>query len=235
MVRIAIVEDEAVYAQQLEQYLEQYASEHDLTVRITRFEDGLSIAENYHPEWDIIFLDIRMKHLDGMEAARRIRQQDGCVILIFITSMAQYAIHGYEVDAQDFILKPVSYSQLSLRLDKAMRLLRRDAQKYLILPFDGRKEKVAVSDILYVEVQNHNIRVVTQKRGYLLRGTLQEMEEQLADCHFSRCNNCYLVNLQNVTSLMKDSVMVGEHELAVSRPKKKQFMQDLSDYLGAEL
>lgn len=235
MVRIAIVEDEAVYAQQLGQYLEQYASEHGLTIHITRFEDGLSIIEDYRPEWDIIFLDIRMAHMDGMAAARRIREQDNSVILIFITSMAQYAIQGYEVDAQDFILKPVSYSQLALRLDKALRYLQRDTQKYLILPFEGRKEKVAVSDVLYVEVRNHNVQIVTPKRAYLLRGTLQEMEEQLADCHFSRCNHCYLVNLQNVTSFLKDSIMVGGYELAVSRPKKKQFMQDLSDYLGAEL
>ena len=235
MVRVAIVEDETVYVQQLEQYLEQYASEHDLTIRITCFEDGLSIIEDYHPEWDIIFLDIRMAHMDGMETARRIREQDSSVILIFITSMAQYAIRGYEVDAQDFILKPVNYPQLSLRLDKALRLLRRDTQKYLILPFEGRKEKVSVSDILYIEVQNHNVQVMTPNRVYLLRGTLQDMEERLTDCHFSRCNHCYLVNLQNVTSFMKDSVMVGGHELTVSRPKKKQFMQDLSDYLGAEL
>lgn len=76
---------------------------------------------------------------------------------------------------------------------------------------------------------------MTPKRAYFLRETLQEMEEQLAGCHFSRCNHCYLINLQNVTSLLKDSVMVGKYELAVSRPKKKQFMQDLSDYLEAEL
>lgn len=116
-----------------------------------------------------------------------------------------------------------------------MRYLQRDRQRYLVLPFEGRKERVAVSDVLYIEVQNHNVRVVTSKRACLLQGTLQEMEERLADCHFSRCNHCYLVNLQNVTSLLKDSVMVGEHELTVSRPKKKQFMQDLSDYLGTEL
>lgn len=82
-------------------------------------------------------------------------------MLIFITSMAQYAVRGYEVDAQDFILKSVNYPQLSLRLDKAMRLLQWDARKYLILPFGDGKEKVAVSDVLYIEVQNHSVKIVT--------------------------------------------------------------------------
>lgn len=234
MIRVAIVEDEAAYAYQLEGYLTQYANEHELAFAVTRFDDGLSIVEDYRPEWDIIFLDIRMTHMDGMEAARRIRQQDDLVALIFITSMAQYAIQGYEVGALGFILKPLNYPQLSLRLDKVIRLLRRDDQHWLVLPVREGKVRVSVRDILYIEVQNHNVQVVTTQRSYTFRATLAEMMEQLAECHFSRCNHCYLVNLQNVTELLKDSVMVGGHELAVSRPKKKQFMRELSDYLGVE-
>lgn len=130
---------------------------HELIFAVTRFDDGLSIVEDYRPEWDIIFLDICMTHMDGMEAAKRVRKRDELVALIFITSMAQYAIHGYEVDALDFILKPVNYPQLSLRLDKVIRLLGRDDQHWLILPAGEGWKRVSVQDILYIEVQNHNV------------------------------------------------------------------------------
>ena len=232
MYRVAIVEDEAVYAQQLETLLRQYEKERGVAFQISAFADGFAIVRDYRPVWDIIFLDIRMQPMDGMEAARRIRERDGEVLLIFITSLAQYAVQSYEVDAQDFILKPVSYPQLRVRLDKALRLLEHSAQRFLVLPYGELKERVPVRDILFIEVRDHNLEVVTRDRVYSLRAPLQEMEKNLAGCHFSRCNHCYLVNLRNVTGFLKDSVLVGGHTLPVSRPKRKQFLRELSDYLG---
>lgn len=232
MYRVAIVEDEAVYTRQLEAFLRQYEQERGTAFQISTFSDGFAIVRDYRPVWDIIFLDIRMQPMDGMEAARRIRERDGEVLLIFITSLAQYAVQSYEVDAQDFILKPVSYPQLRVRLDKALRLLERAAQRFLVLPYGERKERVPVRDILFIEVRDHNLEVVTRDRVYSLRTPLQEMEKNLDGCHFSRCNHGYLVNLRNVTGFLKDSVLVGGHTLPVSRPKRKQFLQELSDYLG---
>ena len=97
MLQIAIVEDEADLAQQTKDNVVRYLNEHGLEGNIAVFNDGMDIAENYKPIWDILLLDIEMPLLNGMSAAQKIREQDATVVMIFITRMAKYAIKGYGV------------------------------------------------------------------------------------------------------------------------------------------
>ena len=235
MIRIAIVEDERSCAQELQEYIRHYADEHKLEVTATWFQDGVELVEQYVPTWDILFLDIQMPHLDGMETARRIRRQDPDVLLVFITNLARYAIQGYEVDASDFILKPLEYGRFCARMDKLTARLARKQNAFVVLPLAEQKIRVAVEDILYAEVVDHDLQVVTSRQRYLMRCTLQEMEHLVEGQGFSRCNRCYLVNLRRVSGVEKDAVRVGEYTLPISRPRKKQFLKELSDCLGAEL
>ena len=99
MVRIAVVEDEAVSRQLLADYLARYSEENNVPFEVTYFEDGGAIIGDYKPVYDIILMDIQMTHVDGMTAARAIREVDQEVVLVFITSAAQFAIHGYQVGA----------------------------------------------------------------------------------------------------------------------------------------
>ena len=109
MIRIAIVEDDTGYRSQLGKYIEQYQSDFSETVSVSEFSDGLEIVEKYKSEYDIILMDIQMKHMDGMQAAMRIRDMDKNVIIIFITNSAQFAVQGYKVEALDYVLKPIQY------------------------------------------------------------------------------------------------------------------------------
>ena len=113
MIRVAIVEDEAAVREQLAGYVQRCTRQYGTLFEVTMFTDGLEILEEYRPVYDIIFLDVEMPQLDGMETARRIRAMDSEVQLIFITNMAQYAIKGYAVGALDYVLKPVPYFAFS--------------------------------------------------------------------------------------------------------------------------
>ena len=104
MINIAIVEDEAMYAKQLQEFLQQYQKENGEVFNITVYSDGDQIVHKYKSQFDIILMDVEMKFMDGMSAAEEIRKADTEVVIIFITNMAQYAIRGYAVDALDYVL-----------------------------------------------------------------------------------------------------------------------------------
>ena len=108
MLRIAIVEDDRNYIQQLQRYLQRYSQESEQAMDISVFTDGDEITEGYRPVYDIILMDVEMSFMNGMTAAQEIRKLDPEVVIIFITNMVQYAIQGYSVGALDYVLKPVS-------------------------------------------------------------------------------------------------------------------------------
>lgn len=94
MLRVAVVEDETEYRGLIQEMVGRYAKEYDLQIQITAFQDGRELVQNYH-KFDILLMDIEMPHLNGMEAAQKIRELDKEVVIVFITNMAQYAIKGY--------------------------------------------------------------------------------------------------------------------------------------------
>lgn len=232
MIRIAVVEDNKECSDKLVQCLNQFAEEHGRGFDIAIFRDGADLVKIYKSKWDIIFMDIEMPLLDGMATAKEIRKSDPVVIIIFVTQMAQYAIKGYEVDAMDFILKPVSYFPFSLKLKKAISIIENRKQEVVFLPTIGVTKRVPVDDILYVEMVNHRLHFHTVDGIITISGTIKRWEEELIPMHFSRCNSGYLVNLAKVTAYQKDVVVVGEDTLVVSRPRRKAFFQELSDYIG---
>lgn len=234
MIKIAIVEDEAAVRDQLTDYVRRYTRQYGTEFEVTCFTDGDEILENYRPAFDIIFLDVEMKRLNGMETARRIRELDDDVLLIFITNMAQYAIRGYSVGALDYVLKPVPYFAFSQQLLKAVSRLEKRAKRYLTVPVEGGLRRLDTASIYYLESEGHRVHFYTDEGDFSAPGALKTFEEKLAACPFARCNSGYLVNLAQVRELRQSTVQVGPCELQVSRPKRKAFLAALTDYIGGE-
>ena len=232
MIRAVIIEDENGAAELLKSYIDKYAAENGEVFSLERYSDGVEFIEKYSGKCDIVFMDIEMKHMDGMEAARRLRKVDSTVALIFVTNMARLAVKGYEVDALDFIVKPVRYNDFSFRLDKAVSRIKRNEEKFISISLTGGGyAKLVASRIKYVEVMKHNIIFHTDDGDFESYGTLKKVEEQLGTC-FARCNSCYLVNLKYVNFVRDFICDVGGDKLKVSQPKKKEFVQALNNYIG---
>lgn len=146
MLEIAIVEDEENYRKVLCQYLEKYEKETGEKIHTSIFTDGDEIVENYTAKYDIILMDIEMQFMNGMDAAHKIREVDRSVIIIFITNMAQYAIQGYEVDALDYVLKPISYFAFSQKIQRAVGRMKKREERYINIISKSGVNKVAVNE-----------------------------------------------------------------------------------------
>ncbi len=232
MYRIAVVDDDREFSAKLREYLEQYAKENDETFEIEVFYDGAEILKDYTPRYELILLDIEMPAVNGMEAAQKIREMDEAVVLMFITNMAQYAIHGYSVGALDFVMKPISYYPFSMKIKRALkRVQKKEIPTILLTTSDGVK-RLKVSQIYYVEIQGHMLHYYTEEGEFVMRGTLSSVEKMLPSSLFVKCNHWYLVNLMHVTEVRKNTTVVGNFELEVSRRNRAGFLKALAEHMG---
>ena len=234
MPRIAVVDDQPDMRQQLCSMIDQYSRENNCMLEVTAFSDGAQIITNYCKGFDIIFLDIEMPELGGMDAAERIRTVDPDVVLVFVTNMAQYAIKGYAVGALDYVLKPVPYFAFSQQLQKAVNQLAKRTRHYLAVPVDGGMRRLDAATIYYIESEGHRVHFYTEDGDFSAPGALKALEEKLTGRLFARCNSGYLVNLAQVSGVQQNTVQVGPHELQISRPKRRAFLAALADYIGGE-
>ena len=235
MLLIAVVDDNPKDAALLKQCVEKYCGMNGLAVMIHVFHDGLDLirsSENH----DIVFLDIQMGKLDGLETARFIRKINKETILIFVTNMAQFAIKGYEVDALDFILKPPSMASIVFVLDKAMKRLDGGGggTQFSLRTADGTIS-LSANEITYVEVFDHNLIYHTTRGEYTVRGRLSDVSEKLSPDRFVMCNRSFIVNLRHVSSVTSDYLLIGDTRVSVSKSHRKELMRRFSSFLGDSL
>lgn len=232
MLRIAVVEDDKNYAEQLKEYLQRYETEKRKKLTVTVFSDGEDIVTDYSADFDIILMDVEMTFMDGMTAAEKIRELDSEVVIIFITNMPQYAIQGYRVDALDYVLKPISYFAFSQRIDRALTRVKKHGSRFITVSMKGGRQKVDISRLCYVEVRDHDLIYHMTDGDLITKGTIKEAEDALAGESFFRCNRCYLLNLEHVENFQGSDVTVNGDVIQVSRSRKKAFLDVLNDYMN---
>lgn len=235
--RIAVVEDNKDEQDRLLSCFKKYEEKHNTHFDIITFNNGLDFTGHYNKDFDVIYLDIQMPEMDGMTAAKKIRKVDQTVPIVFVTNYIQYAIDGYQVDATDFILKPVNYFSFEEHFKRIEEKFKQQASFLLLNTLEGT-QKVVLDNLYYVESEKHylHLHLITDQEEQLdMLDTTKNMEKKLAPYNFFRCNNGYIVNLKHVSQVVGNEVIVGPYHIQISRPRKKGFMEALTNYLGGEI
>lgn len=234
MLRFALIDDDISIRKQLKMFINAYCEDHHKEYIIGEYGDGMDFISQYKPKFDIVLMDIEMNILDGLKTAKKLRELDEKTILIFITRMAQFAVKGYDVDALGFMIKPIVYSDFKMMLIKAERKLSVQSDESVIISLGATKKIIQAKDIYFIESMKHEITFHTNNGQVKCYGTMKEYSEQLTNSHFAFCSQSYYVNLQYVSDLRKNEIVVHDTVLIMARPKKKSFQNALLEYYGGK-
>ena len=231
MIHIGICDDNAAARMQLRSALERnlYArgSEYDI-FEFSSGEGMLGWFEKHHTELDLLFLDIEMGSMDGMEAARRIRVRNAAVQLVFVTGYADYVVDGYEVGALDYLMKPAQPDRLNRVLTRAFAALHLVSDAVFLCRNTEGTYRIPRCEILYFFSDRRLITCVTASRSYPFYGKLDEVQEELDGSGFVRIHQRYLVRAGAVSRIGDGEVSVGKENLPISRSYRKDAMLALT-------
>ena len=232
--KLAIVEDNPQERSFLKDMVVEYCTVSNIDPEIETFPSAEDFFATWPMELDIIFLDIMLEEMDGIEIAAKIRQTNERVIIIFTTSNPQFSLQGYAVEALDYLIKPVSKEILFRSLDKALHRLRTSFQNFFTINNNDGYFVINTSDINYIEVLNRKLTIHTKSGPVGCLRSLQYMEEKLPDTFF-RCHNAFLVNLNAVESVQGSDIIVAGSTIPISKHRRKDFIRALTEFVGDKL
>ncbi len=232
MKNVAIVEDEEKDYLSLLSFIERYGKETNQEFNVVRFSNGEDFIKEYQSIYSVVFMDIQMPKKNGMDTAIELRKIDKAVSLIFVTNLIQYAQDGYEVDAISFIVKPMEYYDFTLKFQKALDISLANEEKTFALNVAGGVCYISTDKLIYVEILNHCLHYHLVDDVIRVTGVLSQAEKELSKYGFLRCNNCYLVNPKFISKVQGNSLYIGANVLQISRSKKAQFMEELTNWFS---
>lgn len=234
MIRIAIAEDNKNDLTSLVDSIKYVERKLGFNAIIDHYDTGIKLLAQFDANYDIIFLDIEMPLLNGMELAKKIRKIDKNVMIIFVTNLAQMAVNGYEVEAFDFIVKPVNKDFFLLKIERALARLKLTSGENIIIKCKGELSSLRVDSIKYIESSGHYAIYHTVDGLYREYSSLKDVEKRLDNKSFAKCNQCFLVNFKYVTKFIQNEVYVDNTPLNMSRPQKKAFIEKYTKYVSGD-
>lgn len=230
---LAIVEDEEAMLKKLSGVLETYFKSKNESFSLEHYSTGEEFLRKEKSDLDIIFMDIGLPGINGMDTIKKLRKVNPNVMVIFVTYLAQFAIDGYSVNAFDYILKPFNDNSIYMTLDRAINRLNKHTECISVGNSNrAASHKIPIESIKYIESANHRLVFHLTNGEIRINGSIKKLADDLAKYSFSLCSVSYLINLKYVTSIEGDKVEVGSDTVFMSRSKKKAFLQAVNEYVG---
>jgi len=235
--RIAICDDEILQLELLKHYVEKWAKEEGINCTIELFKS----AESLHFQWledfsyDIILLDIQMAKLSGIELAKLIREKDEHIQIIFVTAIPDYIGEGYDVDAINYLIKPIREEKLRECLNKAIN--QKEIQpKSILVEIDGGIHRIYEDSIMYLEIKGHELFIYQENNLISIRKPLSEMEELLSKGEFIKPHRSYIVALKYIKHMdSKEIILKNGTTIPISRGNSKNVQRRFFDYFKRDI
>ncbi|MCQ2797445.1 MAG: LytTR family DNA-binding domain-containing protein [Bacilli bacterium] len=227
---IAVLEDEIEAFELIEGFIRRFGKENDIEFNITHFSKCSDFLSSEDGSFAVVFFDIRLPDMNGMDASKKFREKNKVSSIIFLTSLSQYAQMGYEVDAISYLVKPAQYFPFATIFKKALNVYEGKREKTIMINFPSGMRNVSINELIYVEILSHRLYYHLVDDVIEMTGTLANAEKMCKPYGFLRCNNCYLVNPLFVKGIKGFELEIGNTTLQISRARRKDFLAELSNW-----
>ena len=230
--KIAICDDDSSQRAYLSNIVNTWAKKKNYLIELKQYEGSASFLFDYEEEkdYDILLLDIEMPGINGIEIAKKVRQENATVQIVFVTGFYEYFSDGFDVSALHYLIKPVDAARLCSVLDRAVSNLQYRQRSVLITEAEG-SVKVPLADILYLEVQNVYVIVYTNQGTYRMRVSLSKFAEQLDDT-FCKVHRSFIVGMKYIKKITRSEItMINGAQIPISRGKYDEIHGALIKYL----
>lgn len=234
MIRVAICEDSRMDRELLQKIITYLMQERGLAFQLGVFENGEALMGNYKSQpFDLIFLDIMMSGLDGLETGRRIRQADVQAEIVYCTSSKDFAIAAYEIHAMGYLLKPYEPGRIGAMIDYYMLKHPQEKRKYIEVKSHRKSVIIPFKDILFMESDNKVVYIHTTTQGDVkVYNRLDVLEAEVQDERFLRCHQSYLLNLQYVAGIVNsDFIMIDDSMIPIRKSGRGLIVKRYREYL----
>lgn len=234
MIYIAICEDNAVYGFSIKEMINRLLDEKAIEHTIDLFLSGTELLKS-DSCFDIVFLDIKMSPISGLETASLLRKKHPDFILIFITSYEEYIYEAFDVEAFNYILKPVDESRISAVLQHAVAKLDSNTESYIIISKNRQVIKVDLMQVIYFEVLGRIINIHFVDHVIEFYERISSLEHKIPQSSFFRCHNSYIINMKYITRFTKNEVIMDNLDVVpISKRRYDEFSKAVLNYMKKE-